>query len=179
MGLVSFLQKYFTKKWLFKQEEKPNTRSLPPIIKNIGFLISLQKPEDEKRFKEIEKILKDFFNEAEEIKWIGIVKAKKQKVNLFKSTEILFKDDLNIWGQIKNFTVKKFINQPFDVLFNLTEDELPVVQIIISQSKAKYKVGRGGKKIQLYQDFMVNPSIKGNSVELLHAILDYLKIVKS
>lgn len=179
MGLRSFLQKIFISRWLFSVETPKESKSLPSKIESVGFILTLQKPEDEKNFREVEKIILAFFTEAKEVKSIGLVNAKKQKNIVYKNPDLLFKNEIDWWGHIKSFAVKKFIKQPFDILFNLSNQDLPVLQVILSQSQAKFKVGSGAKKTLPFHDFIVNPKVKGDPVELTKALIDYLKIVKS
>ncbi len=89
------------------------------------------------------------------------------------------KKDLNWYGAPKNDYIKEFINKEFDVIIDLTLEDVFVLQYIIALSKSKLKVGRFSKSMVKHYDLMIKNDKKALSDEYIDQILHYLNILKS
>jgi len=87
--------------------------------------------------------------------------------------------DLNWFGAPKNDYIKKFINKEFDIIIDLTVEDIFVLRYIIALSRSKLKVGRFSKSMQKYYDLMIKNDRKTLSNEYIDQILHYLNILKS
>ena len=89
------------------------------------------------------------------------------------------KKDLNWYGAPKNDYVKEFINKEFDIIIDLTLEDVYVLQYIVALSKSKLKVGRFSKSMEKHYDLMIKNDKKVLSDEYIDQILHYLDILKS
>ncbi len=89
------------------------------------------------------------------------------------------KKDLNWYGAPKNDYVKEFLNKEFDVIIDLTLEDVYVLQYIIALSKSKLKVGRFSKSMQKHYDLMIKNDNDVLSDEYIDQILYYLNILKN
>ncbi len=89
------------------------------------------------------------------------------------------KKDLNWYGAPKNNYIKEFINKEFDIIIDLTLEEVYVLQYIVALSKSKLKVGRFSKSTEKYYDLMIKNDNNTLSDEYIDQILHYLDILKS
>ena len=87
--------------------------------------------------------------------------------------------DLNWYGAPGNDYIKEFINKEFDIIIDLTLEDVYVLQYIVALSKSKLKVGRFSKSMQKYYDLMIKNDQKALSDEYIDQILHYLNILKS
>jgi hypothetical protein len=86
--------------------------------------------------------------------------------------------DLNWYYKPKNHNTDDFINARFDILIDLSLEEVFPLQYIVNLSRAKYKVGRFTSEESVY-DLMINLKKENNVEFLIEQITHYLKIIKS
>ncbi len=89
------------------------------------------------------------------------------------------KKDLNWYGAPKNDYIKEFIDKEFDIIIDLTLEEVYALQYIVALSKSKLKVGRFSKSMEKYYDLMIKNNNDILSDEYIDQILYYLDILKS
>jgi hypothetical protein len=89
------------------------------------------------------------------------------------------KKDLNWYGAPNNDYIKEFINKEFDIIIDLTLEDVYVLQYIVALSKSKLKVGRFSKSMEKYYDLMIKNNNNTLSDEYIDQILYYLDILKS
>jgi len=90
-----------------------------------------------------------------------------------KSSKLhISKKDFGIFGEIKKQSIKDVVNNEFDLLLNLTKENL-LMDILTVTSKAKFKVGFSNADNRLY-DLMID----ANDISVFSAELKkYLKIL--
>lgn len=66
------------------------------------------------------------------------------------------KKDLNWFMKPDSASIHKFANQKFDILVDLSIEEVFPVEFVLATSKAKFKVGKGGGKNRHFYDLMIN-----------------------
>ena len=106
---------------------------------------------------------------------LGMVEDKKLLDYYSSQKGIVFfaRKEINWEGKPKGEMIDKFLEQRFDILFDLTLEQYLPVQYIVGMSKAKFKVGRYALENQ-YCDFMIDIS-KNNTLEfLIEQIKHYL-----
>jgi len=89
------------------------------------------------------------------------------------------KKDLNWFGAPDNDYIKEFINKEFDIIIDLTLEDVYVLQYIVALSKSKLKVGRFSKNMVKYYDLMIKNDKNILSDEYINQIMHYLDILKS
>ncbi len=90
---------------------------------------------------------------------------------LKKGFNFFTKNDLSFFYIPKSQLIEDFINQKFDILLDLSIDELIPIEYIVDLSRAKFKIGKLKKNNHLY-DLMIDVS-KNNTIESLIENMKY------
>jgi len=122
------------------------------------------------------------FLTEKKIKVVSISYVEKKEVLDLYSLQIgmlyFTKSDLNWYYKPTNHNILDFINNRFDILIDLSLEELYPLEYILNLSRAKYKVGRFTSENSVY-DLMINIK-KTDTVEfLIEQIKHYLLILKT
>lgn len=144
--------------------------------KSVGILFSSP---DEHSFNAIKDFLS--FLSQKEIKVIalGYVPSKKipQQFLLRKGINFYCNTDLNWYYKPKNEIVDQFMNQEFDILFDLSLNDYFTVNYVGSLSKATFKIGK--QSDNAYPDLVIDIN-KNKSVDyLIEQIKHYLNILNN
>jgi hypothetical protein len=134
---------------------------------------------DEKSFEAIKQFL-SFLSQYElKVIALGYIPSKKIPENFLmrKGVNFYCKTDLNWYYKPKNELVDQFIEQEFDILFDLSIKDYFTVNYVGSLSKAVFKIGK--QSDNAYQDLTID--IKENkTVEyLIEQIKHYLNIINN
>ena len=86
--------------------------------------------------------------------------------------------DLNWYGGPKNDYIKELINKEFDILIDLTLEDVFVLQYVSGLSRSKLKVGRYSKTHENYFDLMINLKKTATLEDFIDHVLHYLIILK-
>lgn len=134
---------------------------------------------DEKSFEAIKQFLAFLTEKELKVIALGYIPSKKIPENYLMRKGINFycNNDLNWYFKPKNELVDQFINQEFDILFDLSIKEYFSVNYVGSLSKASFKIGRQSENA--YQDLLID--IKGNNTieYLIEQIKHYLNILNN
>ena len=139
-------------------------------LKTLGFIV------DERAFQEFELLL-DFYKE------LGIV---PKDVNIFSFIEVKRKlpslrnnqvqcKDFNWKGEMHNQNAQEFLDKEFDVLVGYYSGKNEFLDVMISQSKAKFKVGLANSDDRLF-DLLLAVDL-GNVPLFKQELVKYLKIL--
>jgi len=139
-------------------------------MKTLGFLV------DEKLFSEFEK-LEDFYKDLnlipKDVKVFSFIEVKRKLPSL-RHNQVQCKD-FNWKGEMHNQNANEFIDRNFDVLVGYYEGKNEFLDALISQSRAKFKVGFSGADDRLF-DLII--SIKPTAVDAFRVELKkYLTIL--
>lgn len=169
------------KKWLdqlhfraLKKQLKLQSFNRSPVeyqkAKKIGVLINANATED------IE-IVKNFVaaNNKRKVEVLAYFNDKEEHPNFPYS--YFGKKEVNLISKPSGQTVEQFINQPFDILFNLSQEENLMLNYIAALSKAHMRVGPFQENIDHY-DLMIDiPQGKGLNyfIQQAEQILENIK----
>ena len=134
---------------------------------------------DEKSFEAIKEFLSFLSQNELKVIALGYIPSKKIPENYLmrKGFNFYCKSDLNWYYKPKNEIINKFINQDFDILFDLSIKEYFTVNYVGSLSKASFKIGKQTENA--YPDFLIDIN-KNNTVEyLIEQIKYYLNILNN
>lgn len=139
-------------------------------LKTLGFLV------DEMQFQDFDQLY-DFSGELQlvpkDIKVFSFIEVKK-KLPTLRHNQVQCKD-FNWKGEMHNQNASEFLAEEFDVLIGYYEGENEFLDALISQSKAKFKVGFAGSDDRLY-DLML--AVKPKDTALFKSELKkYLRIL--
>lgn len=134
---------------------------------------------DEKSFEAIKDFLSFLTQNEIKVIALGYIPLKKIPENYLMRKGINFycKSDLNWYYKPKNEIVEQFINQEFDILFDLSIQQYFTVKYVGSLSKASFKIGKQTENA--YQDFLIDIN-KNNTVDyLIEQIKHYINILNN
>lgn len=139
-------------------------------MKTLGFLV------DERLFQEFD-VLEDFALELKlipkDVKIFSFIEVKRKLPSL-RHNQVQCKD-FNWKGEMHNQNASEFLERDFDVLVGYYEGRNEFLDALISQSKAKFKVGFAGADERLY-DLIIG--VKANDIDGFKVELKkYLKIL--
>ena len=144
--------------------------------KSVGILWN---PSDEtsiETFEQLRKVLKD-----KGIKAIGIAfidsKSEKETLTTIAHSGFIHKNEVSFWGKVNSAEALQFIDQPFDILIDLTIKKVFALQYVLVHSAAKFKVGWKAYGPNFY-DLDVDVTSKPECRYLLEQIIHYLDTFK-
>ncbi|MBL4663394.1 MAG: hypothetical protein JKY22_07545 [Flavobacteriaceae bacterium] len=153
-----------------KNLEKRDFSKVNAPLKTLGFLV------DELGFQDFDALY-DFSNELhlipKDVKVFSFIEVKKKLPSL-RQNQVQCKD-FNWKGEMHNQNANEFLEEEFDVLVGYYEGKSDFLDALVSQSKAKFKVGFVGADERLF-DLLIG--VKLNDTEVFKAELKkYLTIL--
>lgn len=144
-------------------------------VRTIGVLFLL---EDEPKFKQLDRVAKSLTNQGKDVKMIGFFGEKiipnfffqKLKIDIFTKKEV------NLLGYPGGEKVKEFIEQPFDLLLDFTENDILPMEYILGQSRAGFKAGRYRDDMVKVMDLMIKKPDDMDFDAFINSIIDYISI---
>src|SRR5207237_953660 len=112
---------------------------------------------------------------------LGFVDKKELSQNQFAQLGLEFfsKKNLN-WKMIpNNRAVSNFINEKFDVIINLSKNEIFPLRYIAALSKARFRVGRFDKHFTYCYDLMIHTEADSDLKQFIQQAENYLRQIKS
>ena len=147
------LKKKALQKHTEKRLKERDTSGLNSKMKTLAFLV------DEMIFQDFEKLYDTYkmFNlQPKNVKVFSFLEVKK-KLPTLRQNQINNKD-FNWKGEINNQNATEFLNQDFDVLVGYYQGKHPFLDLMVSQSKAKFKVGFTHTDDRLF-DLIISTSV--------------------
>lgn len=146
---------------------------------SVGIIYRLDR---EDTYHLVKKYVK-FLKEQEGIKKImalGFIDEKELPADYQSKLEFDFftRKDLSRFYKPGGTTVKNFINDDFDILIDLTNEQVIPLRYILNYSKAKFKVGNYSEENEPFYDLMINMK-KYNMVDFIDQVNHYLKIINT
>lgn len=144
--------------------------------KSVGILFSAP---DEQSFSVIKEFLSFLSQKEIKVTALGYIPSKKipQQFLMRKGINLYCRTDLNWYYKPKNELVNQFIDQEFDILFDLSMHDYFTVNYVGSLSRATFKLGKQSENA--YPDMVIDIS-KIKTVEyLIEQIKYYLNILNN
>ncbi len=174
-NIKSKIGKYHFNNRLKKLKRQVNTHNLK-TAQTAGILFNSP---DKDSFEDVKGFLSYLSENNLKVIALGYIPAKKIPEHFLMRKGINFycKKDINWYNKPKNGVIEEFINQEFDILFDLSTRIYPTVNYVGTLSKASFKVGKLCKNS--YQDLTIDIS-KNNSVAyLIEQIKHYLNLLNN
>jgi len=129
---------------------------------------------------EYAKINQIIENIEKEGKSVEVAYFRKKENTPLKDSYIPFnKKDFSINGSLKNTQLKRFVDTPFDFLFSISKSLSFPLKIILSQSKAKCRIGKYHEKKEKYFEMMVQQNSNQDFSELVKQMNIFAKKVRA
>lgn len=115
------------------------------------------------------------------IKTLGFYNSKEAPtfLDLGNKYKFINKTHLNWIYLPKPAEVEEFVNQEFDILIDLTQENIVPVKYLVASSKAKFKIGRYSEDNHDFFDFMISLNEKQNVKDFLDQVNHYLQQIKT
>ena len=147
--------------------------------KTIGIVYQLTA---QTNFRKVKLLMKELTTPSRQVMIVGYVNRNDIPNYCIAANSGYYfdKKDLNWYGSPKNDYIAKFINKEFDILIDLSLEDIYPVRFISALSKSKFKVGRYAEGNMEFLDLMIKHKKGELSVdELSRQIIHYLLILKS
>jgi hypothetical protein len=133
---------------------------------------------DDKNFTAIQDFLKSLSAEGKQISAIGYIDSQKipDFYLLRKGFNFFCTEDLNWFFHPEPAFVNDFIEREFDILINLSIDNVFPVEYIYALSKAKFKTGKF-RNGSTYADLAIDIKDNRDVSYLIQHITHYLRII--
>lgn len=137
--------------------------NLKPLVKNLdeakslGIIFSAQTEKDFRLATEYLKIIKEEFG-IMQVRAFGYYPHKDELPFLKRTVQVDYftKKDLNWYLKPEGKYVQDFVKEKFDVLIDLSENDLLPLQYILCMSKSRFKVGRYSEQNLPFYDMMID-----------------------
>jgi len=168
--MLKRIQQRFLRKLTAKNLKNRDRSQLNEPVKTLGFLV------DEELFNDFEKlyaISKKMGLQRKDVKIFTFMRVKKKlpslRQNQINNKHFTWK------GEIHNQNAKEFLDMPFDALIGYYNDKNDFLDLMMSCSKAKFKVGFSGTDGRL-SDLLINVDPL-NSNQFSQELIKYLKVL--
>ena len=168
---LNYIKEFFVKKSLKNNLNNVTNEVFTSNIQTIGLLV------DESNFIHSEQLIQELIQEGiapDNIKIVVYRDKFKDKETYSKPT--FGKKHISWQGEITEVFLNEFIAAEFDLLISYYDLEKPVLMMITSKSKAKFKVGFASVDKRLNR-WMINTSI-ANYKPFVFELFKYLKSIK-
>lgn len=175
MGYITNIRTYFGKRSL-KKELLKATRIKRPVnldkARTIGILYQLS---SEAEYHLVSKFTKKLQDQGKRVQVIGMFSYNRMPMYYIPKLayDLLLPKDTDLFMRPDTEFALKFMEEPFDILIDLSTPDTFPLHYISSLSKASFKVGRMAKDQILPYDLMIDAGTSIESEELINQIIYY------
>jgi len=168
---------YTLKKKLGKLKRTKKCINLHQAV-NIGILYNVT---SQTTFQIVKTLVKDLTTRQRQVMALGFVNRKSiPNYCIAANSGYHFNlRDLNWYGAPKNDYIHEFINKEFDILIDLSLDDVFVFKYISGLSRSKFKVGRHNDNYMDCFDLMIKMEPNASLEAFIEQVIHYLVIFKS
>jgi hypothetical protein len=168
---------FFLKKLAAEKKRKPKSFGLDQA-NSIGIIFDASEKGNLEIVKKFVSSLKD---EKKKVRVLGYYNLKELPFELNSKLDYDYfsKKDINWHLKPGNSIVTNFANEPFDILLNLSVEQVLPIQYVFVMSKANFKVGRAkGKHVPFY-DLSIEVNEDAGLKQLIDIFTKYLRMIHS
>ncbi len=168
---LNYIKEFFVKKSLKNNLKIVKNEVFTSNIQTVGLLV------DETKFRYSKELIKELISNeiaADNIK-IAAYRRKFKKKKIY-SRPTFGKKHIDWRGQVTEDFLAEFINTEFDLLISYYEVETPVLMMLTSKSKARFKVGFSSVDAKLNR-WMINTTTAEYKL-FVSELFRYLKSIK-
>ncbi len=178
--MIESLKKYFQRKEIRKNLKILQRRLVFQSIeqaKNIGVVYVVESEAD---YIRVDNWIKKLFANGKIIRVIGYHHSDNVPHYCIPKLkhEYYSKKDVNWYGKPIRVSVNDFINEPFDVLIDLTMVDNYTIKHIVSSSNASMKIGRKVDGYEDLYDLMLSLNEEHDMDDLIYFVESYTKQLK-
>jgi hypothetical protein len=156
------------------------TRKDPDIHKNASIGI-LYDATDKDNFEVVREFFRDLRSHEKNPVSLGYIDYKEVTFHPLARPEsdYFFKDQLNWMKKPSSPVVDNFINEPFDILINLTLEDFHPLDYIAALSKAGLKIGRANSAVSFCYDLTFHLDKEADIKSFAYTIIHYLSKINN
>lgn len=146
--------------------------------KKIGLLYDAT---EQKNFEIVKEYVKEVRGRQKEVLALGYVDKKVLPQYQFAQLGLDFFTRKNLnWQMVPDsLEVTNFIKEPFDIVVNLSNNDIFPLRYIAAVSKAKFRVGRFDLSSVSCYDMMIEASAESDLKQFIKQAEEYLRKIKS
>ncbi len=136
---------------------------------------------DERSYEKIVDFIKNLQKQGKKVFALGFVMNKDVPSFFSSSNSYSFftLKDLNWYNKPRSTFVTNFLNEKFDLVINLSLEDIFPLQYISGLSKANMRVGKYGEDNGQYYDMMIETDKINDLGSYIEQIAHYLSIIKN
>ena len=169
------IQTYFFGRELSKVSRKKKVVGFDSARK-IGILYDCSQ---EKHYREVVRLVKDLEQQGKTVHALGFVRQKKMPDYTLAQLNLSFchRSDFSWRLRLKSPQLQNFIRSGFDLLIDLSPEDLILMKFVMGLSDATYKAGPYHQEYVEVYDLMISEKNEASLKELIEHKLHYLKII--
>ena len=169
------IQTYFFGRELSKVSRKKKVVGFDSARK-IGILYDCSQ---EKHYREVVRLVKDLEQQGKTVHALGVVRQKKMPDYTLAQLNLSFchRSDFSWRLSLKSPQLQNFIRSGFDLLIDLSPEDLILMKFVMGLSDATYKAGPYHQEYVEVYDLMISEKNEASLKELIEHMLHYLKII--
>jgi len=142
----------------------------------VGLLFRFDELSD---YEELQTIVKKLQDKHLEVKALGFVNNKRVTQHFLPviAFDFFYSSKLSPLGFKTSQKVKDFIDKPFDICIDLTDQHCFPLMYLMSRSKAHFKIGKFSPEFKDIYDFMIELNEDYNPSDTYQQIEYYLNIL--
>lgn len=145
--------------------------------RSVGLLFRFDELSD---YEEIQAIVKKLQERHLDVKVLGFVNIKRVTSHFLPvlSFDFFYSNKLSPLGYKSSQKVKDFVEKPFDICIDLTDQHCFPLMYIMSRSNAHFKIGKFSQEFKDIYDFMIELNEEYNPTDTFQQVEYYLNILK-
>ena len=179
MGLFEQIQKSI-RNYFFGRELKKVSRKKKVVgfdnARKIGILYDCSQ---QAHYREVVRLVKNLEQQGKTVHALGFVRQKQMPEYTMAQLNFSFchKSDFSWWLKLKSPQLQNFIRSGFDILIDLSPEDLFLMKYIMGISDATYKAGPYHEEYMDIYDLMISEKPGTGLKELIEHTLHYLKMI--
>lgn len=129
----------------------------------------------------INKLTKDLENDGKSVFTLGFFNQKRipEEIMVVEKGDFVARKSFSIWMQPTSDVVRKFVEQSYDLLIDLTVQGPYMAKYIAGITKASYKTGVHHPDYLSVYDLLLHVNDQITDEQLADHVIHYLKIIKT
>lgn len=146
--------------------------------RSIGIVFRL---DSEAMYHIVHDLTRNLQKKGKEVKAVAYVPEKITTVSILPilSFDFIYKDDLNWFGKPKGDRIDEFMKRPFDLLLDLSQEDVFPLRYIVTRSVALCKTGRNTEENRDVLDIMISTGEDQDLRDFIENITHYLTLIET
>ena len=161
----------------FSQRKRSKKLYALEDAKSIGVIFHAVHPPD---YNAVDDLISKLCKEGKKMVSVGLVPHRNKPEHLVPKLNMHFfcPDDFSWNLKIKKQAIQQFVDEPFDILLDLTPSSLFFAKYLAGLSNARFKVGPYRADQTDFYDLMIEKKAEATLQEYIKHCLHYLQILK-